>query len=447
MKSKLNKSNIGKYQGLINSQIPPNANSFFTPPGYLEAYSTQTARGAFPLPVDSRPKPAAPLFPKIDNFSYGNANMNTTSTGNGMTKAMGNIANVASAAGVADEVGAIAGGMGLEGLGALGSGAAMANPIGLGLSAYKMIYDIAAKNNQEDPTQFIQQKNSIQQAQWGGDIDSPDFIPSMLDNLMLPNRAVMDRAEDKSKGVFANIAPVNNTEQYSNYHNQAKYANDINRLNEVNAVRPSVPSRVMLSGKTRAVRNNNPGNIKDAGDLGKDDKGHGVFSTPELGFQALVNKLTSAQLGKSKVYKPNMTIEELSNIYAPKSDGNDPAAYAKFIAKQVGKDTNTRIADLDTNKWATAISKMEDRDMYNQLKSRGIVKYQTGGMVNNTGYTPGTKTFNNPYNIIPSGDITMARTPMPVMGIDNLGTKKLMMPGKDYKFPGSHVLEIPQYNM
>jgi hypothetical protein len=88
---------------------------------------------------------------------------------------------------------------------------------------------------------------------------------------------------------------------------------------------------------------------------------------------------------------------------------------------------------------------MEDRNMYNQLKSRGIVKYQKGGMVNTTGYTPGTSTFNNPYNIIPSGDITMKSTPFKVMGIDNLGTKQLMMPGKDYKFPGSHVLEIPQY--
>jgi hypothetical protein len=30
-----------------------------------------------------------------------------------------------------------------------------------------------------------------------------------------------------------------------------------------------------------------------------------------------------------------------------------------------------------------------------------------------------------------------------VLGIDNLGNKKLMKPGKDYTFPGDIVLEIP----
>jgi hypothetical protein len=30
-----------------------------------------------------------------------------------------------------------------------------------------------------------------------------------------------------------------------------------------------------------------------------------------------------------------------------------------------------------------------------------------------------------------------------VLGIDNLGNKKTMKPGKNYKFPGDVVLEIP----
>ena len=45
--------------------------------------------------------------------------------------------------------------------------------------------------------------------------------------------------------------------------------------------------------------------------------------------------------------------------------------------------------------------------------------------------------------IIPSGDITMQGVPYPVLGIDNLGNQQMMMPGANYKFPGSSVYEIP----
>lgn len=45
---------------------------------------------------------------------------------------------------------------------------------------------------------------------------------------------------------------------------------------------------------------------------------------------------------------------------------------------------------------------------------------------------------------IPSGDITMAGVPYPVLGIDNLGNQQMMMPGQNYKFPGNTVTEYPQ---
>ena len=34
----------------------------------------------------------------------------------------------------------------------------------------------------------------------------------------------------------------------------------------------------------------------------------------------------------------------------------------------------------------------------------------------------------------------------PVVGIDNLGNKKIMQPGKNYKFKGSSVIEMPLKN-
>jgi len=59
------------------------------------------------------------------------------------------------------------------------------------------------------------------------------------------------------------------------------------------------------------------------------------------------------------------------------------------------------------------------------------------------GYKRNSKDRNNPYNIIPSGNITMKDVDFPVFGIDNLGNIEIMMPGGEYKFPGSSVFEIP----
>ena len=76
------------------------------------------------------------------------------------------------------------------------------------------------------------------------------------------------------------------------------------------------------------------------------------------------------------------------------------------------------------------------------LKSLGIK--QNGGNINNTGYTPGTSTFNNPYNVIPSGNITMKNTPFPIMAYPNVGSPKMLYPGGKYNFPkATSVLEIP----
>ena len=59
------------------------------------------------------------------------------------------------------------------------------------------------------------------------------------------------------------------------------------------------------------------------------------------------------------------------------------------------------------------------------------------------GYKRDSKDVNKPYNVIPSGDITMKGVDFPVMGTDNLGNQQLMQPGLDYQFPGSEVFEQP----
>lgn len=63
--------------------------------------------------------------------------------------------------------------------------------------------------------------------------------------------------------------------------------------------------------------------------------------------------------------------------------------------------------------------------------------------ITNTGYLPNSPDRNNDFNIIPSNNITMKGVPHPILGVDNQGNIKLMSPGKDYKFKGDKVLEIP----
>jgi len=68
---------------------------------------------------------------------------------------------------------------------------------------------------------------------------------------------------------------------------------------------------------------------------------------------------------------------------------------------------------------------------------------KTGQKFSTEGYKRNSPDVNNPYNIIPSGNITMRGVDFPVMGTDNLGNTQMMMPGYDYIFPGNAVFEVP----
>ena len=75
--------------------------------------------------------------------------------------------------------------------------------------------------------------------------------------------------------------------------------------------------------------------------------------------------------------------------------------------------------------------------------------YPLPGIIRSTstqGYKKNSPDVDNSYNIIPSGSITMKGVNFPVVGIDNLGNKKTMQPGKNYKFKGSSVIEMPLKN-
>lgn len=102
---------------------------------------------------------------------------------------------------------------------------------------------------------------------------------------------------------------------------------------------------------SRSWRNNNPGNIRYTGLFinlakGKDDKNFCVFETYEAGLNALCLLLKRAATGLSTIYRPEHSLLRFYEIYAPKSDGNDPVAYAKYVADRIGVDVETPIKKL-----------------------------------------------------------------------------------------------------
>lgn len=114
-----------------------------------------------------------------------------------------------------------------------------------------------------------------------------------------------------------------------------------------------------FKGGTRPWRNTNPGNLvpgqisKRNGAIGKAG-GFAVFPDYESGHAALLDSL--------KTQHGNKSIDQLMEVYAPRSDQNDTDAYIKFIRKQTGVKDDRKVKDFskaEFEKLWRAIEKME----------------------------------------------------------------------------------------
>ena len=101
---------------------------------------------------------------------------------------------------------------------------------------------------------------------------------------------------------------------------------------------------------SRSQRNHNPGNIRcgimNAQAVGKDKDNFCIFPTDEIGFEALMHMIRRARDGASKVYSPTDTIAVFFSKYAPKSDKNNPDAYARAIAGRLSVGVDFQIKNL-----------------------------------------------------------------------------------------------------
>lgn len=105
-------------------------------------------------------------------------------------------------------------------------------------------------------------------------------------------------------------------------------------------------------------RNKNPGNLKSGGladalAVGKDNQGHLIFPSAEVGFEALAQDLGAKISGRSTKVGPNPTIAQLGSVYA-----EDPG-WASKVAKMLGVPTSMRTDDVDFDQLLEAIARQE----------------------------------------------------------------------------------------
>lgn len=124
---------------------------------------------------------------------------------------------------------------------------------------------------------------------------------------------------------------------------------------------PAITIPKVTIGAGAAVRNNNPGNLRDS------DGSWIKFKTPEEGFKGLMGYLERAKAGDHPRYNKNQTLYQFFAIYAPAADSNNPKKYAEDVARHLGISPNTPIGQVDTFRWAAEIARHESSTKVGQL--------------------------------------------------------------------------------
>ena len=85
-------------------------------------------------------------------------------------------------------------------------------------------------------------------------------------------------------------------------------------------------------------RLNNPGSLRDpaTGQLR-------AFPTPANGWAALLAQLRLVLAGKSRYYRPEMSLADFARIY---TGGDKPDAWARIVATELGVSPDTLVKDL-----------------------------------------------------------------------------------------------------
>ncbi len=103
-----------------------------------------------------------------------------------------------------------------------------------------------------------------------------------------------------------------------------------------------------------AWRNNNPGNLRLAGQPGasQGEGGYAKFPSYSAGYQALLNQINyQATPGyrspaTGQVYPQGQNLSEFINTYAPAADSNNPSAYLATLVQATGYPADTLLSTV-----------------------------------------------------------------------------------------------------
>lgn len=127
---------------------------------------------------------------------------------------------------------------------------------------------------------------------------------------------------------------------------------------------PEVPvpvSTFTMPGDTLAVRNNNPGNLRFAGQRGaiQGEGGFAKFETPAAGFDALKNQV-NLDAGRGH------TLGSFINKYAPPTE-NETEIYLRNMEQFTGRSRDEKLSDIDVDSISQAIARQESGAEFGEI--------------------------------------------------------------------------------
>lgn len=259
-------------------------------------------------------------------------------------------------------------------------------------------------------------------------------------------------------GAIGNLTPV----QTKDVENQREWINYWN-------------SNRVVGGK----KINENSDIPFSSDVYIDDLNYGNSREYTLGeFDSISNRLI---LDTKYQSKPGIPVHEFSHRYQKYLN---PGIYQQYISNPISKalqqtqgsseyhgnvdenqaelnrlrynsgfKPNQIITPQDLQKYKSEdynLKHFSEEQLINLLNSTADNSYSDLTYAQQGGKTPvssnGVYDFPMQEVIVPTknGNITMSQVGYPILGIDEYGNKQLMMPGKEYKFPGKTIYEIPQ---
>ena len=291
----------------------------------------------------------------------------------------------------------------------------------------------------------------------GSTIYNENYYQSMY-NHSAPNHADYTNALKNDINSDPTKFPSIEGEKINNFNNHV--AGIFSGLNYMNSYVP--PEKINLQKGTKGVMYSQygapvkgPGIIyspmlEEFGGIKTPASKWAHFSSGDDAIRALDNLLFS---GKSNYYTPDTKVSDALNKYS----GGDYSKHKYGAKKLKNLNGSERIELLNDiiKKEVSASNYAENyagaiagRQIGPSITNYQVTSRQEGGNINLEGYTPGTPSMNNDMNEIPSGDITMEQTPIPLLaigkgGADNGLLKVLQPQSKGYNFKSKSTVEIP----